>query len=170
MDDFAERLVEEIPHLRRYARSLTCDAEHGDDLVQDCLHRAWSRMHLWQQDGNTRAWLFTIMHNIFVNDIRKAQRLAPTEPLELRQHATVGQSDGDRAMLMRDLEQALAQLRADHREVLILVGVEQMSYQEVADLLDIPLGTVMSRLHRARSKMRDWMNGEQPRVTLRPVT
>ena len=153
----AERLVELIPRLRRYARALAGDRATADDLVQDTLERAWSKLHLYRRGTDLRAWLFTVMHNVHVNRVRAAR---PTDQLEedmpeLAQRA----SQGD-ALLVRDLDRAISRLPDEQRAVLLLVTLEEMSYDTVARTLEIPIGTVMSRLSRAREKLRAMMLGQ----------
>jgi RNA polymerase sigma-70 factor (ECF subfamily) len=150
-------LVALIPRLRRYARALVGDRAAADDLVQDTLERAWAKLHLFRQGTDLRAWLFTVMHNVHVNQVRAAR---PTDALEdempeLAQRAVQGD-----ALLVRDLERALATLPAAQREVLLLVALEDLSYEETANVLGIPIGTVMSRLARAREKLRMLMTGK----------
>lgn len=152
----AHSLIALIPRLRRYARALVGDRATADDLVQDTLERAWSKLHLYRHGTDLRAWLFTVMHNVHVNRVRAAR---PTDPLEdgmpeLAQRATQGD-----ALLVRDLERAVAALPAEQREVLLLVALEDLSYDETARALGIPIGTVMSRLARAREKVRLMMQG-----------
>src|SRR5204863_235628 len=139
----AERLVELIPRLRRYARALVGDRASADDLVQDTLERAWAKLHLYRRGTDLRAWLFTVMHNVHVNKVRatRATDTLEDELPELAQRA----SQGD-ALLVRDLDRAIARLPAEQRAVLLLVTLEEMSYEEVARALGIPMGTVMSRL------------------------
>lgn len=153
----AHSLIALIPRLRRYARALVGDRATADDLVQDTLERAWSKLHLYRHGTDLRAWLFTVMHNVHVNRVRAAR---PTDPLEdgmpeLAQRATQGD-----ALLVRDLERAIAALPAEQREVLLLVALEDLSYEETARVLGIPIGTVMSRLARAREKVRLTMQGK----------
>src|SRR5213075_3412188 len=160
--DEAKRLVELIPRLRRYARALVGDRATADDLVQDTLERAWTKLHLYRRGTDLRAWLFTVMHNVHVNRVRATR---PVDPLdddmaELAQRGT--QSD---ALLVRDLDRAIARLPADQRAVLLLVTLEEMSYEEVARTLGIPIGTVMSRLSRAREKLRAMMLGQTVSTT-----
>jgi RNA polymerase sigma-70 factor (ECF subfamily) len=144
----------EIPRLRRYARALTHDANTADDLVQDCLARALGKLHLWQEGTDLRAWLFTILHNQYVNHIRRAVRegaavgLNENEPLLSR-----GPQQG-RRLELRDLERAIAKLPEEQRSVILLVGLEGMRYEEVAAVLDVPVGTVRSRLSRGREALR----------------
>ncbi|MBI4755487.1 MAG: sigma-70 family RNA polymerase sigma factor [Betaproteobacteria bacterium] len=159
-------IVAEIPGVRRYARALTGDAGRADDLVQDTLERALTRLALWRP-GSLRAWLFSIMHNLYINQLRDARRLeyAPDEDLpELPVRAA--QSDG---LEMRDLDRLLACLPLEQREVLLLVGLEELSYAEAARALGVPVGTVMSRLSRARDRLRTLMAGGAEGVHLRVV-
>ena len=147
-----------IPSLRRYARGLVSDRDRADDLVQDTLERAWSRFSMWQKRGEVRAWMFGIMHNHFIDRLR-AQRSRPEDSAgddlpELPQRAL--QTD---ALEVRDLDRLLQRLPPEHREVLLLVGVEEMCYQEVATAIGVPIGTVMSRLSRARARLREVMQG-----------
>lgn len=151
-------ITEQIPRLRRYARALTGDRSRADDLVQDTLERAWGKLHLWRRGSDMRAWMFSIMHNTFINHIRKKQLDAVSmddEALDIPTRAT--QED---ALQMRDLTSAIDKLPYEYREVILLIGLEQMSYEEVAQVLGIPLGTVMSRLSRGRERLRNIMAGE----------
>jgi len=153
----AQSLIELIPRLRRYARALVGERATADDLVQDTLERAWAKLHLYRRGTDLRAWLFTVMHNVHVNRVRATR---PTDPLEddmpeLAQRATQGDS-----LLVRDLERGIAALPLAQREVLLLVALEDLSYEETARVLGIPIGTVMSRLARAREKLRDLMQGK----------
>ena len=162
----AERLVELIPRLRRYARALVGDRASADDLVQDTLERAWAKLHLYRRGTDLRAWLFTVMHNVHVNKVR-ATHVTDTledELPELAQRA----SQGD-ALLVRDLDRAIARLPSEQRAVLLLVTLEEISYEEVARALGIPIGTVMSRLSRAREKLRMMMLGQGAAAKLKVV-
>lgn len=144
----------EIPRLRRYARALTRDLITADDLVQECLTRALSKLHLWQQGTDLRAWLFTILHNQYINHVRRTARegtavgLSGHEPLLAR-----APQQGTRLEL-RDLERAIAKLPRAQRLVILLIGLEGMSYREVATVLDVPVGTIRSRLSRGREALR----------------
>jgi RNA polymerase sigma factor (sigma-70 family) len=164
--DEAKRLVELIPRLRRYARALVGERSSADDLVQDTLERAWAKLHLYRRGTDLRAWLFTVMHNVHVNRVRSTRTNDPLEDEmpELAQRGT--QPD---ALLMRDLDRAIARLPADQRAVLLLVTLEEMSYEEVARTLGIPIGTVMSRLSRAREKLRAMMLGQGASTKLKLV-
>ena len=145
-----------IPRLRRYARALTGERIAADDLVQDTLERAWRKLHLFRAGTDLRAWLFTVMHNVYVNQVRAAKLRysddASIEELPLRE------PDAD-GLVVRDLDRALLALPPDQREVVLLVALEDMSYEEAARTLEIPIGTVMSRLSRAREKLRGLMQG-----------
>ena len=149
--DERNAIVELIPRLRRYARALVSDRAAADDLVQDTLERAWAKFHLYRSGTDLRAWMFTVMHNVHVNRVR-AQR--PTDALTDDVAEPVQRAAQGDALMVRDLERALARLPDEQREVLLLVGLEDMSYEEAARTLGIPPGTVMSRLSRAREKLR----------------
>ncbi|HEX7044457.1 MAG TPA: sigma-70 family RNA polymerase sigma factor [Burkholderiales bacterium] len=155
MEEFERRVTEYIPRLRRYARVLTGNSMAADDLVQDTLERAWSRLRLWRPGSDLRAWLFTIMHNVHVNGVRRRRPEQTGEPLEI----AIGGTQEQRLEL-RDVTRALAQLPRDYREVLLLVAVEEMPYAQAAAVLDVPLGTVMSRLSRARAQLLSLTNGD----------
>lgn len=157
--EFTSRMNEVIPRLRRYARALTGERSAADDLVQDTLERAWTRLHLWSPGSDLRAWLFTIMHNVHVNQLR-SRRAAATLPLDDDlPDAPVRPSQSD-LLEVRDIDAALRRLPLDQRAVLLLVALEQMTYQEVASTLEIPIGTVMSRLARARDRLRGLLESD----------
>jgi RNA polymerase sigma-70 factor (ECF subfamily) len=158
-------LIEHLPRLRRYARALTGDVDRADDLVQDTLERALAKLDLWQPGSDLRAWLFTLMHNLFVNQIRIRR---PQETLmedALDEPVSGGQME---ALTARDIREALARLPEEQRAVLLLVGLEQFDYAEAAQVLGVPMGTVMSRLSRARERMRHMLAGE-PAIKLKVV-
>jgi RNA polymerase sigma-70 factor (ECF subfamily) len=156
----SQMIVAQIPHLRRYALALLGDSERADDLVQDCLERAWSRFHLFREDGNLRAWLFTIMHNVNANAARRASRRPRTVPYEHDRHAMPVAGNQEDRVAVAALWRALEDIPVEQREVVLLVGLEQMTYEEVARILDIPVGTVMSRLHRGRERLRSIYDGQ----------
>lgn len=166
MADFDQLIIEHIPRLRRYARALVRDIHAADDLVQDCLERAWSRQHLYDASQTIRPWLFSIMHNIYANSARNFNRTPVLTTLNTHDDSVDATQESD--LSLRDLERSLALLSNEHREVLLLVGLEQLSYKEVADVLEIPLGTVMSRLTRAREKLKELMTS-QPAPHIRRV-
>lgn len=149
--EFSLELVALLPRLRRYARVLTGDRFAADDLVQDTLERAWTRHRQWRPGSDLRAWLFAIMHNRRV-DLARSERFGAAsdeDPVAAAPLYSPTAVDG------LDLQRAFARLSTEHREVLALVGVEQLSYGEAADALGLPIGTVMSRLSRARARLRE---------------
>ena len=161
-------IVEHIPSLRRYARALTGDAWAADDLVQDTLERACGKWRLWAAGSNLRAWLFTLMHNLFANQVRRSASRSRAG-LEVDLDEVGDELAGHQAApdVALDLQRCLLRLPEDQRAVLLLVTLEDMSYAAVATILRIPIGTVMSRLSRARSRLRDLLDGaadRQPRV------
>jgi RNA polymerase sigma-70 factor (ECF subfamily) len=158
MTDSAQ-VVALIPRLRRYALALVGDRAAADDLVQDTLERALNKFHLWRRGTDLRAWLFTVMHNVYVNQLRSRREYLALEgeALELPVRAA-----HDAPLEARDVTRALARLPVEQREVLLLVVLEDLSYEEAAGALGVPIGTVMSRLSRAREKLRALMEGLPP--------
>ena len=157
--EFSTRIDELIPRLRRYARALTGERNAADDLVQDTLERAWAKLHLWRSGSDLRAWLFTIMHNVYVNQVR-SRAASATLPLDDDMpDAPVRATQAD-MLEVRDIGAALRRLPVEQRTVILLVALEHMSYQETADTLGVPIGTVMSRLARARERLRIMLESE----------
>lgn len=154
MSDFHCRLEEQIPRLRRYARALTRDRQRADDLVQDTLVRALAKQHLYQDGTNLRAWLFTLMHNQHVNDVRRAGRESGNIDVTEVASQLVSNSDPTASRQLRELERGLATLPLEQREAILLVGLEGMRYDEAAAVLNVPIGTVRSRLSRGRDVLR----------------
>jgi RNA polymerase sigma-70 factor (ECF subfamily) len=155
-------LVEqEIPRLRRYARALTRASDQADDLVQDTLVRALSKLHLWQPGTDIRAWLFTIMHHQYINTVRREARATATVDIEEISPKLVATTDPTARRQLVELERALARLPAEQREVVLLVGLEGMDYESVARILDVPIGTVRSRLSRGRASLRALMGRDE---------
>jgi RNA polymerase sigma-70 factor, ECF subfamily len=152
-------LIAALPRLRRYARVLTGDAHRADDLVQDALARAWEKRRLWQAGTDLRAWLFTIMHNVYVNQLAISRREAGNVSLDAEGEngsalqVPVRDNQVDRVELM-ELLRHVERLPIEQREVLLLAAVEELRYEEIASVLQIPIGTVMSRLSRARDKLK----------------
>jgi RNA polymerase sigma-70 factor (ECF subfamily) len=144
----------EIPRLRRYARALTRDLTAADDLVQDTLTRALGKLYLWQQGTDFRAWLFTILHNQYVNRVRRAAREGEVVGLSEREPLLARAPQQGRRLELRDLDRAIAKLPSPQRSVILLVGLEGMSYGEVAAVLGVPVGTIRSRLSRGRETLR----------------
>ena len=151
------QVIEQLPGLRRYARVLTGDAWAADDLVQDTLERACSKWLLWRTGSDLRAWLFTLMHNLYLNQRRALPALAQVDIDDIHDQLPGARAPSDDAL---DLECCLQRLPADQRAVLLLVAMEDMSYEDTARILDIPVGTVMSRLSRARTRLRALMDRE----------
>ena len=150
------RLAEEIPHLRRYARALAGDPDEADDLVQECLERALTRASQWNPDKAARPWLFGILHNNFVSSVRKRcrhnelQRCYPTEEtihVNYEQHCDLD-----------IVHNAVQKLPCDQRDAIILVAVAGLSYEETSEALSVPVGTIRSRLSRAREGLRSLMS------------
>lgn len=162
-------ILAELPRLRRYARAMLGDRAAADDLVQDTLERAWSRISQWRPGSDLRAWLFGIMHNLRVDQLRRGG-LATTSLDDEDEAADVPVRPTQTDLLeVMDLETALRQLPDEQREILSLVALEEMSYADIAALLGIPIGTVMSRLSRGRERLRLVMEGRQPSANLRVV-
>jgi len=152
-----------IPALRRYAYALRRDHAAADDLVQDTLERALLHWSSRRGDGNLRAWLFTILRNLHIGSRRQAQRRGAT--VEIEEADLPDSAAGpDTVLETRDVLAALDQLPEEQKSLLLLVGVEDFSYEEAARILDVPIGTVMSRLSRARKRLRSIVEGD--RVTL----
>jgi len=148
----------EIPRLRRYARALTGNRDAADDLVQDTLERALGRSALFRPGSNARPWLFSIMHNLFVNQVRSASARRSV-PLNEEAHQPTTHDSAPDGVAVRDIERALGLLPNDQREVVLLIGLEDLSYAETARVVGIPVGTVMSRLSRGRERLRALING-----------
>jgi RNA polymerase sigma-70 factor (ECF subfamily) len=157
MTDLYGLIEQEIPRLRRYARALTRVSDRADDLVQDTLLRALNKLDLWQPGTDLRAWLFTIMHHQYVNTVRREARQTSTIDIEHISSTLVATTDPTARRQLLELDRALAQLSADQREVILLVGLEGMDYQSAAQILDVPVGTVRSRLSRGRERLRELM-------------
>jgi len=152
-----------IPGLRRFAYALLRgDRERADDLVQDCLERALSRWHLRRAGGNLRGWLYTILYNRFLSDQHRQKRRGVHSTLTESIEAELPKIKGgqESALEHRDLLRAFAALPEEQRSVLFLVGVEDLSYDETAQVLGVPVGTVMSRLSRGRNRLRQFLNGD----------
>jgi len=151
------RLVELIPQLRRYARFLARDVPQADDLVQDCLMKALGAQSGFDPARSLKSWTFAIMHNLFIDGKRSEQRTGVME--ELTENTPVATNPAqENAVDLKDVGQAMNKLNVEQREILLLVAVEGMSYREVATILELPVGTVMSRLYRARENLRRNVN------------
>jgi RNA polymerase sigma-70 factor, ECF subfamily len=160
MSEFHRLIEQQIPRLRRYARALTRNRERADDLVQDTLSRAFVKEQFWQPGTNLRAWLFTIMHNQNVNNVRRAVRESGMVDMEQLSATLPATTDPTASRQMFELERALAQLPLEQRQVILLVGLEGMSYEDAAGILSLPVGTVRSRLSRGRDVLRKLLDME----------
>jgi RNA polymerase sigma-70 factor, ECF subfamily len=161
MSDFGRLLEVEIPRLRRYARALTRgDMVQADDILQSSLIRAVAKQHLWQPGTDLRAWLFTILHNQFVNHVRRQAREGLTVPAESAVMLPV-KPNAIPTLELRDLEVAINKLPDEQRQVILLVGLEGMAYEEAAAILQVPVGTVRSRLSRGRDQLRRLIGMEE---------
>src|ERR1700680_2444063 len=169
MADMAHLIEPVIPALRRYARTFVRGAADADDLVQDTLERAISRWHQRRSDGETRTWLFTILHNLAVNHLRRAARGGREGPLDDGGGVGGGGAAAQEERLRGGgILGAVGQLPDDQRSVLLLVSIEDVTYAEAARILDIPIGTVMSRLARARARLLKLLEEQRKPASDRP--
>ena len=166
-DDPAQQLLTWVPRLRRYARALAGNRDDADDLVQDTLERAWARSGLWRGVADMRAWLFSIMHNLHVDAIRRPRITTVTMDDDTPEVA-MAPTQGERLAVL-DLQAALDLLPIEQKEIVLLVALEDMAYADVAKTLGIPIGTVMSRLSRGRERLRALMEGRDEPVRLKVV-
>jgi RNA polymerase sigma-70 factor (ECF subfamily) len=156
--DKSTAIAAEIPRLRRYARALTGDAGEADDLVQECLTRALAKRGQWREGGTPRKWLFAILRNLYMDELRRRKR-RPRE-VELDQAQPSAAAGADPGPQLFEIGDALARLPGEQREALLLVTLEGLSYAETAEVLDIPVGTVMSRIARGRERLRQSIFGD----------
>jgi RNA polymerase sigma-70 factor, ECF subfamily len=166
MDEVVRLIEAEIPRLRRYARALLRDQDRADDLVQDTLVRGLDKMHLFRS-GDIRAWLFTIMHNQYVNSVRRSVKQGMAIVVEKVPLASPPQQLPN--LELHELENAIARLSKEQRETLLLVTLEGLKYEQVAQVCDVPIGTVRSRLNRAREELRRMTEGIIARQGSRPT-
>jgi RNA polymerase sigma-70 factor (ECF subfamily) len=153
--EFGASLAKALPRLRRYAIALVGDRPTADDLVQDCLERAWRNRSAIKDEKAIFGWLRTILHNANIDRVRRRRRRPDeAETLDAVSDALSTGASGDHATPSMDLVRAMNQLTVEHRQILLLIGLEGLSYREVADELGVPMGTVMSRLARARERLR----------------
>jgi RNA polymerase sigma-70 factor (ECF subfamily) len=143
----------QIPNLRRFARYLVRNADSADDLVQECLRRAIENIDSWQHGTNIRAWLFTILRNVYRNEVRRQKRQKEFLGRQIIQSDYSYTERQETSLLLNDIRKAMDQLAMIHREILLLVAIEGLTYEEVATLLNISIGTVKSRLSRARMSL-----------------
>jgi len=152
--------------LRRYARALTHDSSRADDLIQDTLVRALAKQHLYQDGTNLRAWLFTLMHNQHVNNARRNVREDNSLDVDTVAAHLVAVTDPTASRQLRELDEAIGKLAMEQRQVILLIGLEGMSYEETAAILDVPIGTVRSRLSRGREALRRLMGMDENEAKL----
>ncbi|PIW29781.1 MAG: RNA polymerase subunit sigma-24 [Rhodospirillales bacterium CG15_BIG_FIL_POST_REV_8_21_14_020_66_15] len=148
-----QEIEAQIPHLRRYARSLEPAPDRADDLMQDCLERGMSRIDRFEAGTDIRSWLFAIMHNLFIDSMRRRRRRGHHVPVEEWLEETHQPPDQIDHLRLQDLDRALADLKPRDRWILHLVVFEGKRYQDVARELDIAVGTVKSGLSRARRRL-----------------
>jgi RNA polymerase sigma-70 factor (ECF subfamily) len=166
MTEFARLLEAQLPRLRRYARALTRDPSRADDLIQDTLVRALAKQHLYQDGTNLRAWLFTLMHNQHVNNARRNIREDNSLDVDTVAAHLVAVTDPTASRQLRELDEAIGKLAMEQRQVILLIGLEGMSYEETAAILDVPIGTVRSRLSRGREALRRLMGMDEDEAEL----
>ncbi|HEY4076017.1 MAG TPA: RNA polymerase sigma factor [Rhizomicrobium sp.] len=152
---FVEALVAHLPNLRRYAAALAGNAALADDLVQDCIERALRQSNQLRDLALLPAWSRRILHNLYLDEIRRRRRRGlQQDVMDLADNPELSVAAVD-PTTARDFLKAMGTLSVEHREILLLVGLEELSYREIAEELNIPMGTVMSRLARARERLRD---------------
>lgn len=154
MSDFNQQIVEVIPHLNRYALKIAGSPDEAEDLVQDCVERALRKAELYRPGTNLRAWMFTMMRNLFINRKRREKvSHRYTETVKAESSQTTAPVQVTQVFLNQTMT-ALAGLGAEEREAVRLLGVEERSHREAADEMELPVGTMKSRLFRARAKLR----------------
>ena len=167
---FGKALIAQLPALRRYARALTGNAALADDLVQGCVERALRQCEGLRDFQRLGGWLRSILHNLYIDELRRGRtRGHEQEVTELADDLALSTPAQDGTIAI-DFVRAMASLSVEHRQVLLLVGLENRNYRDVADELGVPIGTVMSRLARARERLRGALEGEKPAsATVRPL-
>jgi RNA polymerase sigma-70 factor, ECF subfamily len=163
MADFRELIEAQIPRLRRYALALTRDPDRADDLVQDTVVRALVKEHLWEAGTDLRAWLFTLLHNLRVNDVRRGIREGTAVDIE-NVRDVVAISDPSASQTLFELDRAMGQIAEEQRQVILLIGLEGMSYEDAAAVVGVPVGTIRSRLSRGRDALRAAMGIPERRL------
>jgi len=155
----ATRVAEERDYLRRFALGLCRDAVQADDLAQECVERALTRLHLWEEGTNLRAWLSTMLRNLYINGLRRQRHQVALDECASSELGGVSGRQMAR-MQVRDLRRAMARLPAEQREMVVMVGLQGVSYEQAAERANISVGTVKSRLSRARGTLRRLMEGD----------
>ena len=165
---FTDALVAQLPALRRYAVALVGNAALADDLVQDCIEKALGQEAQLRELERLGGWLRRILHNLYIDEMRRGKRRGREHDIaELADHLELSEPAPDNSAKL-EFVHAVNRLSLEHRQILLLVSVEELSYREIADELDIPLGTVMSRLARARERLRSLLQGEATVIAFRP--
>lgn len=168
MPSFEATMIECLPHLRAYGRSLTKDADGADDLVQDTIVRAIGAQGSFQPGTNIKAWLFTILRNKFLDDRRRKRGYF--EQIETAVHERlVSPPSQDASVEFAEVAEAFWSLSSQHREILMLIGVNGLNYEAAAVILGCPVGTVRSRLSRARAELQKRLKGDRSALTSRPL-
>jgi RNA polymerase sigma-70 factor (ECF subfamily) len=158
MAEFRTQLAAELPMLRRFARALTGDPALADDLVQDCVERALVKSHLYDPSRPLRTWLYAVLRNLYISGLRRSGRSTIVKAVEeLVDGEDSVPPEQEHGLSAGSITEALDRLSPQHREVIVLVGLEEMSYRDVSEILGVPLGTVMSRLSRAREHLRQML-------------
>jgi RNA polymerase sigma-70 factor (ECF subfamily) len=164
-DEIYQLIAQEIPRLRRYARFLARNADQADDLVQECLTRAVSNIDRWQPGTNMNAWLLVILHNIFINEVKRRRPVLTSDGV-IEQHGGGTSGGQEERIYLNNVQQAFDKLSTDHKEILLMIAVEGLQYEEAAAILNVPIGTVRSRISRARESLRELLAG-QPELPAR---
>ena len=161
---FGEALIGQLPALRRYARALVGNSAHADDLVQDCIERALRQRDRLREPQRLGGWLRSILHNLYIDELRRARSRGPERDIaDYSDDYAVSTPPADRGAVI-DFTRAMDTLTLEHRQVLLLVGLQNLNYREIAAELKIPIGTVMSRLARARERLRSALEGDTHRT------
>ena len=166
MSEILPLIEAEIPHLRRFARYVVRDVDRADDLVQECLTRAIAKLHTWTPGTNLRAWLFVILKNCHINEVRRER---PTSEMPDDHPLLNVPASQDTHISLLEVRDAYLRLSEEHREVLLLVAIEGLRYEEAAAILKLPLGTVRSRLSRARQALREALQEPAPAAVVTPL-
>jgi RNA polymerase sigma-70 factor (ECF subfamily) len=154
MTDIRQAVETEIPVLQRYALKLTRDDRATEDLVQECLVRALGKQHLWCEGSNLRAWLCTILHNLYVDDIRRALRTGTVVELSEVEERLADPPAQEKVLALRDVNRALAGLTDGQRAAVVLIGLDGWSYERFAKATGLPIATIRSRLSRGRDRLK----------------
>jgi RNA polymerase sigma-70 factor (ECF subfamily) len=169
VDDIKWLMAREIPRLRRYAHSLTANTDSADDLVQDCLERAIRKRHLWRRHGSIRNWLYRVLYNVFLNQVQQHKNLRSHVSLDGFEGVLAEPARQEQQIDCKDIVAAMQALPDEQRAAIALTALEGLSYDEAADVLDIPIGTLRSRLFRGRDKLRELYAAQPAPTALRRV-